>query len=194
MGVDRKTNTAGGGALQRGHRASLESLAQLGDALCSVGAQSKTVEAAELVVGQAAKLERSRVSTGADRNANTRGGGALKRSHSAPLEPLAQLGDAVSGVLAVTIIVDTTEVVLRQAAKGGQGQCQWALHGSNYSVGGALQLLEHAVFLDAARDDDGGGDAQPLVREVNLFGQVRALELVNLKCMTVDTAKGRGML
>ena len=25
--------------------------------------------------------------------------------------------------------------------------------------GGALQLLEHAVPLDAARDDDGGGDA-----------------------------------
>ena len=24
--------------------------------------------------------------------------------------------------------------------------------------GGALQLLEHAVLLDAARDDDGGGD------------------------------------
>ena len=71
MGVDRKTNTAGGGALQRGHRDSLESLAQLGDALCSVGAQSKTVEAAELVAGQAAKLERSRVSTGIDKMANT---------------------------------------------------------------------------------------------------------------------------
>ena len=27
---------------------------------------------------------------------------------------------------------------------------------------GALQLLEHAVLLDAARDDDGGGDTEPL--------------------------------
>ena len=68
--------------------------------------------------------EKVGVSTGADKNASTRGGGALERSHSAPLEPLAQLGDAVSGVLAVTIIADATEAVRRQAAEGGQGQCQ----------------------------------------------------------------------
>ena len=59
--------------------------------------------------------------------------------------------------------------------------------------GGALQLLEHAIALDAARDDDGGGDAQPLAREVNLLGRLCARELVNLKCVPVDTAKGRGM-
>jgi hypothetical protein len=28
--------------------------------------------------------------------------------------------------------------------------------------GGALELLEHAVLLDAARDDDGGGNTEPL--------------------------------
>ena len=59
--------------------------------------------------------------------------------------------------------------------------------------GGALQLLEHAVPLDAARDNDGRGNAQPFYREVDLLGRLCALELVNRKPMPVDTAKGRGM-
>eukprot|EP00964_Phaeocystis_antarctica_P008679 scaffold4697_cov58-Phaeocystis_antarctica.AAC.5 len=59
---------------------------------------------------------------------------------------------------------------------------------------GALQLLEHAVLLDAARYDDCGGDAEPLLREVDPLGRLLALELVDLKRVTVDTAKGRGML
>ena len=59
-GADTKTNTLGaGGALQRGHGALLERLAQLGDALGGVGAKAHTIEAAELVVGQAAKGTRS---------------------------------------------------------------------------------------------------------------------------------------
>ena len=65
---------------------------------------------------------------------------------------------------------------------------------ANNSGGGALQLLEHAVLLDAARYDDGGGDAEPLLREVDPLGRLRALELVDLKRVTVDTAKGRDML
>ena len=59
MGADTKANTRVGGALERGHRASLERLAQLGDALGSVGALAIVVEAAELVVGQASKGRRS---------------------------------------------------------------------------------------------------------------------------------------
>ena len=59
--------------------------------------------------------------------------------------------------------------------------------------GGALQLLEHAILLDAARDDDGGRVAEPLAREVDLLGRLRALELVDLKRVPVHTAKGRGM-
>ena len=59
--------------------------------------------------------------------------------------------------------------------------------------GGALQLLEHTVPLDAARDDDGGGNAQPLAREVDLLCRLCALELVDLKRVPVDTAKGRGV-
>ena len=59
--------------------------------------------------------------------------------------------------------------------------------------GGALQLLEHTVPLDAARDNDGGGNAQPFVREVDLLCRLCALELVDRKRVPVDTAKGRGV-
>ena len=55
---------------------------------------------------------------------------------------------------------------------------------------GTLELLEHAILLDAARDDDGGRDAEPLAREVDLLDRLRALELVNRKRVTIDTAKG----
>ena len=57
-GVDRSTR--GGGALERGHGAPLERLAELSDALGSVGAFAVVVDAAEFVVDQAAK-ERRRV-------------------------------------------------------------------------------------------------------------------------------------
>ena len=56
---------------------------------------------------------------------------------------------------------------------------------------GALQLLEHATALDAACDDDGGGNAQPRVPEVDLLGRLCAHKLVDLKRVPVDTAKGR---
>ena len=60
-----------GGALERGHGASLEPLAQLGDALCGVGAVAIIVNATELVVGQT--VMQRMVSTGADTKANTTG-------------------------------------------------------------------------------------------------------------------------
>ena len=61
MGADTKTSTFGraAGALERGHGTPLEPLAQLGDALGSVGAAPPVVEAAELAVGQAAEGRRS---------------------------------------------------------------------------------------------------------------------------------------
>ena len=59
--------------------------------------------------------------------------------------------------------------------------------------GSALELLEHTVLLYAARDDDGGGNAQPLAREVDLLCRLCALELVDLKRVPVHTAKERGM-
>ena len=60
----------------------------------------------------------SGVSTGADKGRTLGGGGALERGHGALLERLAQLGDALSGVLAVTIIFEAAELVASQAAKG----------------------------------------------------------------------------
>ena len=56
-GADRKANAWGGGALERGHRASLERLAELSDALGGVGAFFPSIEAAELVVGQAVSIQ-----------------------------------------------------------------------------------------------------------------------------------------
>ena len=62
--MTRKRTLLGGGALERGHSASLEPLAQLGDALRGVGAFAIRVDAAELVVGQTAM--RRMLSMGAD--------------------------------------------------------------------------------------------------------------------------------
>ena len=61
------------------------------------------------------------VSTGVDRKANTRGGGALERSHSTPLEPLAQLGDTLGCVGAIAIPVEAAELVPFQTAQVGSG-------------------------------------------------------------------------
>ena len=52
--LTQKQTLWGGGALERGHGAPLEPLAQLRDALGGVGAKAVRVEAAELVVGQTA--------------------------------------------------------------------------------------------------------------------------------------------
>ena len=57
--LTQKQTLWGGGALERGHGAPLERLAQLGDALGGVGAVTQMIEAAELVAGQAAKERRS---------------------------------------------------------------------------------------------------------------------------------------
>ena len=58
------------------------------------------------------------MSTGTDTKANTRVSSALERGHGAPLEPLAQLGDGLGGVGAVTAPVEATELVGGQTAKG----------------------------------------------------------------------------
>ena len=70
-GADTKARTLGarGGALERGHGAPLEPLAQLGDALRSV---SPVIGATEHVAVQAAKERRRGVSMGADTKANIR--------------------------------------------------------------------------------------------------------------------------
>ena len=56
--LTRKQTLLGGGALERGHGASLEPLAQLGDDLRGVGAAALPINAAELVEAQAAEGRR----------------------------------------------------------------------------------------------------------------------------------------
>lgn len=51
-----KANTiVGDGALERGHRASLEALAQLFDTLTGVGAAAMIIDAAKSIIAQAAR-------------------------------------------------------------------------------------------------------------------------------------------
>ena len=59
MGANTKAKHRSGGALERGNRAFLERLAQLGDTLGGVGALAVIVDAAELVTAQAATGRRS---------------------------------------------------------------------------------------------------------------------------------------
>ena len=59
---------------------------------------------------------------GADTKANTLwGGGAPERGHGAPLERLAQLGEALDGVGASVVIINAAELVSVQPAKGRRG-------------------------------------------------------------------------
>jgi len=48
------------------------------------------------------------------------GGGALERGHGAPLEPITQLSDTLRGEGAVAIVVEAAELVVAQAAIGGE--------------------------------------------------------------------------
>ena len=61
------------------------------------------------------------------------GGGALERGHGAPLEHLAQLGDALGGVgtldFTISILVVAAERVAGQAVRMTKEECQWALTG-----------------------------------------------------------------
>ena len=67
------------------------------------------------------------MSMGADTKANTLwGGGALERGHGAPLEPLAQLCDALSGVGA-SAILDAAQHVAGHAISTTKEECQRAM-------------------------------------------------------------------
>merc|ERR1740130_182299 len=84
----------------------------------------------------------------------------IERGHGAPLEPLAQLGDALRSVGALSTIVEAAELVVAQIERLQRRVALEALRESGYSIRAEvvfsqIQLLEHAVLLDAARDDDG---------------------------------------
>ena len=128
---------------------------------------------------------------GADTKANTL---ELVRVPSSPHQRL-QRGVALESLCDRGCSFGTEPVVLKTAAGGFGGGVVSRVNGRWHKSkrswgGGALELLEHAVLLDAARDDDGRGNAQPLVPEADLLGRLRAPELVNLKSLTIDTATG----
>jgi hypothetical protein len=62
------------------------------------------------------------------------GGGALERDHGAPLESLAQLGDALGVVGPLAMIVEDAEMVAGQTAMGKE-ECQWALTKKGNTLG-----------------------------------------------------------
>ena len=55
-------------------------------------------------------------------------------------------------------------------------------------AGGALELLQHCILLDAGCDDDAGGNAEALTGEVDRLHRLGALELVDRQRVAVDAA------
>jgi len=88
------------------------------------------------------------------------GGGALERGHGAPLERLAQLGEAL--VDAVALPIKTAEMVVRQAATVGSGSVKMGadsarkrtLWGSSAPEMGDHRLLEDVSKRGGALDSD----------------------------------------
>ena len=123
----RTLGARGGGALEVGDHRLLEDGSKRGGALDSNEVGFETASE-----GWDGDVERVGVSM--DRKANALGRrGALKRGHCAPLEPLAQLGDALGGVGTVTENINAAELVTGQAAKGRR------------SVNGPVDTKGHSV-------------------------------------------------
>ena len=108
--LTRKQTLWGGGALEDGNLRPLEEGSKRNSAIVSDVVARETAQH-----GRGWGGERAGMSTGVDTKSNTWGAGALERGHGAPLEPLAQLGDALGGVDAVAAPVEATELVLGQA-------------------------------------------------------------------------------
>ena len=127
MGADTKANArhlvrAPGGLLERLQRG--VALQALRERSSCIGTKSIVPETAS--VGEEAAAEKCQRALTEKRTLSGRGGCALERGHGAPLESLAQLGDALRGVGAVTPEVYATELVERQTAMRRMW-CQWAL-------------------------------------------------------------------
>ena len=136
------------GALERGDGGPHEPLAQLGDALGGVGAVALAVDAAELVVGQAA-TGKEVVSTGADMKANTSGAVAHSR-----LVIFVSLRMAASAVAPWALML----LPPRLRARGRMGTvraCQWALtQKQTLRGGGALEVGDLRLIEDGSKRSD----------------------------------------
>ena len=115
MGTDTKgTHYNGGGTLEVGDHRLFEDGCECGRALNSDVVETKTASE-----GWSEDGVRAAVCQGAlTRKQTLQGGGALQRGDRAPLEPLAQLGDALRGVGAAAVPIKAAELVVAQAAKG----------------------------------------------------------------------------
>ena len=102
-----------GGLLQRLQRG--VALQALGESSSSLG--TEFVETQTASMGAEAGAEACQWALTQKAN-YSRGGGALERSHSAPLEPLAQLRDTLSSVGAIAAVIEAAELVVGQTAKG----------------------------------------------------------------------------
>ena len=86
-------------------------------------------------------------------------GGLLERSQRQIAREALRESSSSFGAKLVALQTASTGVPV----EAGTDACQGALTlKRTLWSDGALQLLEHAIALDAACDDDGGGDAQPL--------------------------------
>ena len=100
------------------HRLMICGISETRDRMASTPSSPREL-LSRLSVGEG-KVSRGEVSRGADTKANTfGGGGALERGNGAPLEPLAQLGDALRGVGAASLPVDAAELVASETVSEG---------------------------------------------------------------------------
>jgi hypothetical protein len=106
----------GGGALERGHRASLERLTELGDALSSVGAFS-IYDAAQRIVGQAVSMTKEECQGALTGKQTLRGSGVLERPDSVVLGQVKRKQLRVTGIEASCREVDVRLLGL-DAAEG----------------------------------------------------------------------------
>ena len=104
--LTQKRTLLGGGALEVGNHCLLEDGSERGGALVF-----------DAVVPETTMDGWGHSERALTQKQTLRGGGAPKRGHGAPLEPLAELGDALGGVGAVTLIIEAAELVVIQAAK-----------------------------------------------------------------------------
>ena len=111
---------------------SLEILVSLRTAASTEAPLSPMLLSLTLRVRGGARTVRAQPCRRAQTQERTLGVATTERGHGAPLEPLAQLGEAQGGVgplgIAILIVVEAAELVAVQAAKEGE-EGQWALTG-----------------------------------------------------------------
>jgi len=97
-------------------------------------------------------------------------GPKIQRGHGAPLEPLAQLRDALSGVGALSTIVQATEIVVAQVERGHDAPLE-PLAQLGDALGGVGALLSVHVVSGHATDRVTGQTAIAMGRSRSVKGR-----------------------